>query len=60
MSSLSDLARIVDEAARTATAIPQLTETLPDLSVADSYAVQAMSIAHRRARGERHTASRWA
>ena len=53
MSSLADLARIVDEAARTATAIPQLTDTLPDLSVADSYAVQAMSIALRRGRNER-------
>jgi 2-oxo-3-hexenedioate decarboxylase len=52
MSGLAELARIVDEAARTATAIPQLTETLPDLTVEDGYAVQAMSIARRRARGE--------
>jgi 2-oxo-3-hexenedioate decarboxylase len=53
MSGLAELARIVDEAARTATAIPQLTESLPDLSVEDGYAVQALSIARRRARGER-------
>lgn len=53
MSGLTELARIVDEAARTATAIPQLTETLPDLSVEDAYAVQALSIARRRSRGER-------
>jgi len=53
MSGLAELARIVDEAARTVTAIPQLTETLPDLTVEDGYAVQAISIARRRARGER-------
>ena len=53
MTSLAELARIVDEAARTATAIPQLTDTLPDLSVEDAYAVQALSVARRRARGER-------
>ncbi len=52
MTSLAGLAQIVDEAARTATAIPQLTDTLPDLTVEDAYAVQAMSIARRRARGE--------
>lgn len=52
MTSLAQLAVIVDEAARTATAIPQLTETLPDLSVADAYAIQALSLARRRARGE--------
>jgi len=53
MSSLAELARVVDEAARTASPIPQLTDTLPDLTVADAYAVQALSIARRRARGER-------
>ncbi len=53
MTSLAGLAQIVDEAARTATAIPQLTDTLPNLTVDDAYAIQAMSIARRRARGER-------
>jgi 2-oxo-3-hexenedioate decarboxylase len=53
MTSLSELAAIVDEAARTATAIPQLTDSLPRLSVQDAYAIQAFSIARRRARGER-------
>ena len=53
MTSLTGLARIVDEAARTATAIPQLTDALPDLTVDDAYAIQAMSIARRHARGER-------
>lgn len=53
MTSLTELAAVVDEAARTATAIPQITETLPGLSVEDAYAIQALSIARRRARGER-------
>ena len=53
MSGLSDLAAIVDDAARTATAIPQLTDALPDLTVDDAYAIQAMSLARRYARGER-------
>lgn len=53
MTSLAELARIVDEAARTATAIPQLTDALPSLTVEDAYAIQALSIARRRARGER-------
>lgn len=53
MTSLAGLAQIVDEAARTAVAIPQLTETLPDLTVDDAYAIQALSVARRRARGER-------
>jgi 2-oxo-3-hexenedioate decarboxylase len=53
MSSLAGLAQIVDEAARTATAIPQLTESLTGLTVDDAYAIQALSVARRRARGER-------
>jgi 2-oxo-3-hexenedioate decarboxylase len=53
MSGLADLARIVDEAARDATAIAQLTETRPELTVEEGYAIQALSIARRRARGER-------
>lgn len=53
MSSLAGLAQIVDEAARTATTIPQLTETLPGLTVDDAYAIQTLSVARRRSRGER-------
>ncbi|WP_454916204.1 2-keto-4-pentenoate hydratase [Xanthobacter sediminis] len=53
MTSLAGLAQTVDEAARTATPIPQLTDTEPGLTVDDAYAVQALSIARRRARGER-------
>jgi len=53
MSGIENFAQIVDEAARTATAIPQLTDTTPDLTVADAYAIQAASIQRRLARGER-------
>jgi len=53
MTSLAELARTVDEAARTANAIPQLTDALPKLSVEDAYAVQALSMHSRYARGER-------
>lgn len=53
MTALSDLARILDDAARTATAVPQLTEELPGLTVEDAYAIQALSIARRYDRGER-------
>ena len=49
--SLSDLAEHADEAARTATAIAQFTNTI-DLGVADAYAVQALSVARRLHRGE--------
>lgn len=52
MSGLDTLARTVDEAARTATAIPQLTDTRQDLTVHDAYAIQALSIARRLERGE--------
>ncbi|PPQ33757.1 2-keto-4-pentenoate hydratase [Rhodopila globiformis] len=53
MSTLVEFARIVDEAARTASAIPQLTETHPALSAEEAYAVQALSVARRRTRGEK-------
>ena len=53
MTTLTQLAATVDEAARTATAIPQLTETVPDLSVEDAYAVQLLSLQRRWARGEK-------
>ncbi|MGB7880627.1 MAG: hypothetical protein WBL31_17810, partial [Ilumatobacteraceae bacterium] len=50
--SLGELAEQADEAARTATAIAQFTNTV-DLGVADAYAIQAQSIGRRRQRGER-------
>lgn len=53
MSAIETFARIVDDAARTATAIAQLTDSRPDLTVADAYAIQAASIQRRLARGER-------
>ena len=53
MTTLHELALRVDEAARTATAIPQLTNDLPDLGIDDAYAVQALSVRRRLERGER-------
>lgn len=53
MIDIADLAKIVDEAAATATAIPQLSQRYPDLSIETAYAIQASSLARRRARGER-------
>ncbi len=52
MTDVSKFAGIVDEAARTATAIPQFTESAP-LTVADAYAIQALSIDRRLKRGEK-------
>lgn len=52
MSDLSSFAVVVDEAARTAQAIPQLTE-MATLTVDEAYAIQALSLARRYARGER-------
>ncbi len=52
MTDIVKFAAVVDEAARTASAIPQFTESAP-LSVADAYAVQAASIERRLQRGER-------
>ena len=46
------LAARVDEAARIGSAIAQLTVDHPDLSVAEAYEIQRLSIARRRARGE--------
>ena len=53
MAGLEELAVIVDEAQRAARAIPQLTKDHPDLSVSDAYAIQALSVARRIARGEK-------
>jgi 2-oxo-3-hexenedioate decarboxylase len=52
MSKLANYAEIVDEAARTAGAIPQFTESDP-LGVEEAYAIQALSMERRFARGER-------
>jgi len=52
MTDVLKFAEVVDEAARTASAIPQFTESGP-LSVADAYAVQATSIDRRLKRGEK-------
>lgn len=51
MTDLAQFAAIVDDAARTATAIPQFTETA-SLSVPDAYAIQSLSLERRRNRGE--------
>lgn len=51
MTTLASLAEIVDNAALTAGEIPQFTQTM-DLGIEDAYAVQAMSVARRVARGE--------
>ncbi|HYG89255.1 MAG TPA: fumarylacetoacetate hydrolase family protein [Azospirillum sp.] len=52
-SNLVKLAEIVDDAARLAHEISQLTTMAPDLTVEDAYAIQALSLARRYARGER-------
>lgn len=52
MSTLDLVAEIVDSAARTATAIPQLSLSGHELTLDDAYAVQARSIARRIERGE--------
>lgn len=53
MGGLETLAARVDAAARDGQAIPQLTETVPDLGVADAYAIQRLSVERRLSRGER-------
>jgi 2-oxo-3-hexenedioate decarboxylase len=52
MTALVKAAEIVDEAARTAQAIPQFTDS-GALSVEEAYAIQALSLERRFARGER-------
>ena len=52
MTDIQTYAEVVDEAARTASAIAQFTDSAP-LSVADAYAVQAASIERRLGRGEK-------
>lgn len=52
MTTLASLAEIADTAALTAGEIPQFTQTM-ELGIEDAYAVQAMSVARRVARGEK-------
>ncbi|WP_138378930.1 2-keto-4-pentenoate hydratase [Luteithermobacter gelatinilyticus] len=52
MADLEEIAKIVDDAARYATAIPQLSETGYDLTLEEAYEVQALSLARRYERGE--------
>ena len=52
MTDVRKFAEVVDEAARSAVAIPQFTEQAP-LSVADAYAIQSASIERRLQRGEK-------
>lgn len=52
MTDIAHAAEIVDEAARTAEAIPQFTETAP-LGVTEAYAIQAQSVGRRLGRGEK-------
>ncbi|WP_372605216.1 2-keto-4-pentenoate hydratase [Actibacterium sp.] len=52
MSELEKMAEIVDEAARNATEIPQFSDETP-LSMDAAYAVQALSMQRRYARGEK-------
>ncbi|GKY90154.1 2-keto-4-pentenoate hydratase [Sinisalibacter aestuarii] len=52
MADLPAIAEILDEAARTANAVAQISETTP-LTSDDAYRVQALSLERRYARGER-------
>lgn len=52
MKGLDVFAERVDDAARTATAIPQLTEEMPDLDVEAAYEIQRLSVGRRLMRGE--------
>ncbi len=52
MSDLAAIAEIVDEAARCATAIPQLSNSGNNLTLDEAYEVQRLSIERRRKRGE--------
>jgi 2-oxo-3-hexenedioate decarboxylase len=55
---LEALAARLDDAARTATATPQLSLE-HDLSEDDAYAIQSLSMARRLGRGRLALASRW-
>ena len=60
MTDLDQFASILDDAARTATAVPQLTEEHPHLTVEDAYAIQKLSMDRRYDRGEHRVGVRWA
>ncbi len=53
MDKFERYAEILDSAALHARATPQLTHTDPDLSVADAYLIQKLSVDRRLSRGER-------
>ena len=53
MPDLEKLAAMVDEAAVNAKAIPQFTNTMPELTIEDGYNIQTRSMARRYNRGER-------
>ncbi len=53
MTDINAIAKIVDEAARTGTAIPQLSESGYGISLDEAYQVQAASMERRYARGEK-------
>lgn len=55
MSQLEKYAELLDRAAQTASAVPQITLGDPALSVEDAYAVQALSIKRRLDQGKRRT-----
>ncbi|MTJ83316.1 MAG: 4-oxalocrotonate decarboxylase [Telmatospirillum sp.] len=57
MTDLKALARLVDDAARQATAIPQLTQSVP-LTVEEAYAIQSLSLDRRYDRGERRVGTK--
>ena len=52
MTDLAAIANIVDDAARYANAIPQLSETGCNLTLEEAYDVQQLSISRRQTRGE--------
>ena len=52
MVDLAAIAEIVDEAARSATAIPQLSNSGNKLTLDEAYEVQRLSVERRRSRGE--------
>lgn len=53
MADIRELAERVDQAAFTATAIPQLSHQFSELNVDDAYQIQALSMRRRYERGER-------
>ncbi|PLX36731.1 MAG: 4-oxalocrotonate decarboxylase [Hyphomicrobiales bacterium] len=53
MIDVAELGKFVDDAAMSATAIPQITEKHPDMFVHDAYRIQKASIDRRLARGEK-------